>query len=202
MSESPQTFNDLFDFYQNQVKIYYSAVQADNELPLEVLFELNAALDHISRHYVYKEPESQTVEKAYSHFKRACLDIFKIAVRDTLDHYKELLRIDISLIDNGRFEKELRSLIFQIKRGSCHARQMEGKQRTHDEDGVPAFDLWVPVYENCLRFEQEFYLNDAIDWAKRKGKILSAKTLIVSVIVSAILGAFIRPFIENLLNSL
>lgn len=51
---------------------------------MEILFELNAALDHLSRHYTYKESEAEAVAKAYAHMKRACLDVFKITLRETL----------------------------------------------------------------------------------------------------------------------
>ena len=52
--KEPTTFTELFEFYQNNVKLFYSAVQAENELPTEILFEINAAFDHLSRHYIYK----------------------------------------------------------------------------------------------------------------------------------------------------
>lgn len=104
----PKDFAELFDFYQNQVKVFYSAVQAENTLPLEILFELNAAFDHVSRHYVYGEPEHEVVLKSYSHLKRACLDVFKITLRETLDMADELAKIDVSLIDNGAYENCLR----------------------------------------------------------------------------------------------
>lgn len=200
MGEVPQTFDELFEFYHNQVKVYYSAVQAENELPMEVLFELNAALDHLSRHYIYGETEREVSEKAYSHFKRACLDVFKITVRETLDKYRQLIRIDISLIDNGVFEKSVRQLISEIKKGALEARRLEGRSQDGVDHGVPAFNLWVPVYEKCLQFEQDYYLNNSVDWAKRKGRWLSIKTIVVTLFLSAILGAIIRPFFDDLMQ--
>lgn len=73
----PKTFVELFEFYQSKVKLFYSAVQAENELPTEILFEINAAFDHVSRYHVYGQSEEEVVAKAYSHLKRACLDVFK-----------------------------------------------------------------------------------------------------------------------------
>jgi len=52
----PKTFEELFKFYLDYVKPLYSGIQVRNALPYEVLFELNAALDHISRKWTYREP--------------------------------------------------------------------------------------------------------------------------------------------------
>jgi len=103
--ESPKTFEELFEFYDSYVKILYSSVQTENALPQEVLFEINAAFDHISRYWVLGESEEQAVSKAYSHLKRSCLDIFKIATKKAIDQYNELRQLDTSVIDNGEFEK-------------------------------------------------------------------------------------------------
>ena len=75
MAGHPTTFADLFKFYHEHVKILYSSVQVENVMPVELLFELNAALDHVSRHWCYGESEKEAVEKAYSHLKRCCLDV-------------------------------------------------------------------------------------------------------------------------------
>lgn len=130
----PRTFDELFSFYQDRVKLYYSAVQAENELPTEILFELNAAFDHISRYYIYRQSEEEVVQKAYSHLKRACLDVFKLTLRDTLDKAAELEKLDISLIDNGHYEKELKTLKHSIKLKALEARKMEGDPMTAEAD--------------------------------------------------------------------
>jgi hypothetical protein len=59
MANDPQTFKEVFDFYNRYVKLLYCDVQATNVLPVEVLFELNAAFDHTSRHWVYGETEAE-----------------------------------------------------------------------------------------------------------------------------------------------
>lgn len=202
MAVEPQDRTELFDFYQNQVKLYYSAVQSENELPVEVLFEINAAFDHLSRLYVYGEDEAVVVRKAYSHLKRSCLDVFKVAVREALKKYKELQSIDISLIDNGEFEKDLKRLVSEIKKGAVDARRLEGDPRTNSGSEIPAFDRWVPVYENCLRLEDDFYNHASVDWAKHKGRRLSLKTMTVSIIASVLLGGLLRPVFEKLIDSL
>lgn len=198
MASEPGTFSELFEFYNSSVKLYYSAVQSENVLPAEVLFELNAALDHLSRFYVYDEPETQVVHKAYSHMKRACLDVFKITLRETLDQYDELLKIDISLIDNGDFEKRLKRLASRIKTGAREARRLEGQPISGAQEDltVPAFDRWLPVYEDCLALQQDYYLHDSVDWAKAKSRNLTSRVLISTSIVSAIIGFLISKVLE------
>ena len=63
MAGDPQTFQEVFEFYNTYVKLLYCDVQATNVLPAEVLFELNAAFDHASRHWVYGETEAAVSKK-------------------------------------------------------------------------------------------------------------------------------------------
>lgn len=164
---TPVTFGGLFNFYHSYVKILYSAVQAENVLPVETLFELNAALDHLSRHWVYEESEAKVVDEAYGHFKRSCLDIFKIKVREARSQYDRLCETDISIIDNGNFEKSLYRLFAEISVQATSARQLEGQP--DQSSAVPAFDLWADVYIKCQQLETEFFLNDKVKWARKKG---------------------------------
>jgi len=195
--KEPTTFAELFEFYQDKVKLFYSAVQAENELPTEILFEINAAFDHLSRFHVYGQSEEEVVRKAYSHLKRACLDVFKIILRDTLMMVAELEKLDISLIDNGAYEKDLKTLEHSIKRRAIQARRKEGDPMTAEPDlDIPAFALWLPVFEDCLKLQEDFYYHSAVDWAKKKGRWMSTKSLIVSVIASALAGAFLSQIIE------
>ena len=193
----PKTFVELFEFYQSKVKLFYSAVQAENELPTEILFEINAAFDHVSRYHVYGQSEEEVVAKAYSHLKRACLDVFKIILRDTLTMVAELEKLDISLIDNGAYEKELKALEHSIKQRAIEARRQEGDPMTAETDlEVPAFALWLPVFEDCLKLQEEFYYHPAVDWAKKKGRWMSSKALIISVIASGLVGVALTKLVD------
>lgn len=195
--KQPKTFAELFEFYQSKVKLFYSAVQAENELPTEILFEINAAFDHVSRYHIYGQPEEEVVEKAYSHLKRACLDVFKIILRDTLTMVAELEKLDISLIDNGAYEKALKALEHSIKQRAIEARRQEGDPMTAEVDlEVPAFALWLPVFEDCLKLQEEFYYHPAVDWAKKKGLWMSTKSLVVSVVASALFGVLLTKLVE------
>lgn len=200
----PQNFNELFKFYTSYVKLLYSFIQISNPLPNEVMFELNAAFDHISRKWTYGESEPQVVKKAYSHLKRACLDIFKIQVKEATKQYNELREIDTSVIDNGNFDKELIKLYHEIKHEAKMARANEGDKRYDNDDRVLAFDMWQPVFDKCIRLEQEFYLHKAIEWAKKKEKnnnrAFTFKNLLLSILASFIAGLITKDILVEMFN--
>lgn len=194
MSSKPSDLDGLFKFYHDFVKPLYSEVQAENVLPQEVLFEINAAFDHISRIYTYKDIEADAVEKAYSHLKRSCLDIFKLRAKKALDQYDQLLKIDTSIIDNGDFDRKMHDLAYQIKRGAKDARSLEGMPLKPDEDPGQRFENWVTVHEKATRFEKEFFLHDKLEWAKKKVKRYSFKIIAASSGVSFLLGLVLEGF--------
>jgi len=188
MPGKPKTFEDLFKFYHEYVKLLYSSVQAGGTLPIEVLFELNAALDHISRHWAYSESEEAVVDKAYAHLKRTCLDIFKLKVNDANDQFLELRSIETSILDNGEFDKKLIALYHKIKIEATEARRLEGESRNDDECTIKAFALWQPVYEDCIRLENEFYNHPKLHWAKKKLALFKRKDYWLSVITALVIG--------------
>ena len=168
MASSPKTIQELFAFYNDFVKPLYAAVQLENELPVEVLFELNAALDHLARQYSYGETEQEVVSKAYAHLKRSCLDIFKLAVKDAIGQFNELRKTDTSIIDNGDYDRRLLELHHRIREDARNARLGEGDSRNDDGDVIKAFDLWAPVYADCVTLTKKFYFNANVGWAKKK----------------------------------
>jgi hypothetical protein len=163
----PKTFKELFDFYYRDFKPLYNHLQALNEPPTEMFFEVNAALDHLSRYWHYGKDEEAVVSTASAHIKRGCFDAFKIVLRETVDHFEDLLRIDTSIIDNGEFDSKTRSLIAEIREEANVARFAEGDSRD-EESWHKAYDLWVPVYVKCMQFDEMFYLNKKVDWARTK----------------------------------
>jgi len=188
MPGKPTTFQELFAFYHQYVKLLYSSVQAGGSLPTEVLFELNAALDHVSRHWAYGETEAAVVDKAYSHLKRSCLDIFKLKVKDAHDQFSELRKIDTSVLDNGEFDRNLIALYHQIKTEATDARRGEGESKNDADCDIKAFALWQPVYEKCIRLEREFYGHSRLPWAKKKVAFAKRKELWVSVAIAFVVG--------------
>jgi hypothetical protein len=188
MPGKPTTFRELFKFYHEYVKLLYSSVQAGGSLPTEVLFELNAALDHVSRHWAYGETEPEVVDKAYSHLKRSCLDIFKLKVKEAYDQFSELRKIDTSVLDNGDFDRALIALHHKIKTDATEARRLEGESKSDSDCDIKAFSFWQPVYEDCIRLEREFYCHPKLTWAKKKVAFAKRKDLWISMAVAFVIG--------------
>ena len=98
------TEQDVYNFYANTVKVVYSEIEAKkNTLPVELLFEINSAFDHLKRIHVDDEDENLQAQKAYSHLKRGCLDAFKLKLKyfnaDVAKIYNK--KADLRIIDNG-----------------------------------------------------------------------------------------------------
>ena len=53
------TEREVYRFYNDTVKVIYSEIEArNNTLPVELLFEINSAFDHLKRIHVDNEPEN------------------------------------------------------------------------------------------------------------------------------------------------
>lgn len=198
MHDRPKTYQELFAFYDEYVKILYGSIQAENILPAEVLFEINAAFDHLSRAWIYDEDQAEVVYKAHSHLKRACLDIFKLRVKQILDQYKELSEVDTSIIDNGEYDREMRILAHEIKSEAADARRFEGRPSSEPFE-VSAFAYWQPVFDKCEIFEKKFYRHAGIDWAKKKHRRFAFREFWVGVVTTGIADAvFSGPLTESI----
>ncbi|BBU68000.1 hypothetical protein ICHIJ1_03800 [Fluviibacter phosphoraccumulans] len=192
--KEPSNIAELFAFYHDYVKVLYSAVQTENALPQEVLFELNAAFDHLSRHWTYGELEDKVVRKCYGHLKRSCLDIFKISVREARKKFDELRKLDTSDIDNGEYDRKLLALFAEIRSGATAARKLEGNGNADPDGPIKAFDAWQPVYANCLRLETEFYHHAALDWSKRRWVKKYWKSTLITVALTFFASYIGREF--------
>jgi hypothetical protein len=163
----PASLKELFEFYYQEFKPIYSELAAGNSPPAEMIYEVNAAFDHLSRKWQYAEPEAETVRCVSGHLKRGCFDAFKIILKQTSDSHDKLLKIDTSIIDNGRFDQGMNALWSEIRTFAIEARNREGDSR--DEAAWhEAFDRWKEVYVRCKRFDREFFLNEHVGWARKK----------------------------------
>jgi hypothetical protein len=196
---SPRNFGELFAFYNTHVKFLYSLVQCEGALPVELLFEINAAFDHLSRHWVYEESEEEAVGKSFGHLKRCCLDVFKINVREARRQYDELRKLDTSVIDNGEFDKKLNALFSKISDGAVEARSLEGKG---DTSGI--FGCWYSVLTDCLRLDREFFHHPAVDWNKgqwwHKRWELSLVTLILAFVAGSMISIAVYMYFDELIQ--
>lgn len=207
VSAAPKTCEDLYRFYDTYVKPLYCAVQAHNVLPVEVVFEINAAFDHLSRITIYAEPEEAAVAKAAAHLKRGCLDIFKLQVKDTVNNYQKLQEIDTSIIDNGQFDSRMHAMIREIRSKAREARRSEGKTHHGEMDLTQrgeislAFHLWQEVYSLCETFDSEIFGSAHVPWAKKKGFKVGLRTFLTSIGATAVVAAFVEEPLAAILEA-
>lgn len=160
---------DVFVFYRDYVKPLYTEIEArDNTLPIELLFEIHAAFDHLRRAVVDDGDQAKEVRKAIGHLKRGSLDAFKLKLKYFHNDVRKLLSedTDYEIIDQGNFLPGLYCDRQQIMVSAKGARLSESN-REPDE----AFKGWTATSLAIDDFYDK-YLNreDSIAWAKRETK--------------------------------
>jgi hypothetical protein len=189
--ETPRTFKELFQFYREKVKVLYSYCQLHNQLAQETLFEINAAWDHIARHFDGEniQTEEYVVEKAYSHLKRSCLDIFKLALKNANDQYHDISKTDLSLVDNGDgvLKKNLVSLLRGIREKAEVARSEEGKNFDF------AYETWWTMYLECRVLEKDYYYSSKIQWARKK----ALANILWGILIAFLSGILSTVVVQN-----
>jgi len=191
------TEKDVYQFYNEKVKILYSEIEArNNSLPVELLFEIHSAFDHLKRIHVDGEPESSCAEKAFSHLKRGLLDAFKLKLMYHNKDYSKILNLkaDLRLIDNGSFLPSLLCKRKEIINIAKTARLFEGKNNTDE-----AFEKWYEVSDLIDQFEKEFFDSSKIQWAKKISFFHFSITFIVGII-AGVIGSVIVQYIFNLIG--
>ena len=197
MCTKPKTVAELFRFYYKAVKPVYAHVESLNQPPIEMLFEINAAFDHLSRHWQYGDSEEEAVSKAAAHLKRCTFDAFKIILRETRDQFEELGRVDVAIINNGDFKQGMIECWGKIRELSTEARSKEGDSRDEHRWDEP-FELWRKVYTLCVEFEQDFYRNPAVQWAKTTQRKRAWKSRLIDGIVAGVIGAILGVLLGQL----
>ena len=190
------TEKDVYIFYNEKVKILYSEIEArNNTLPVELLFEIHSAFDHLKRIHVDGESEERCADKAFSHLKRGLLDAFKLKLKYHNKDYEKLLKMkaDLNLIDNGEFWPSVlrkRTVIIKLAK---EARLYEGK-RDIDE----AFDHWYKASDLIDQFESECFESPKIQWARRLGLFHRFWKIIVSFIIGMMSSAIVQYLFPGL----
>lgn len=198
----PKSQKELFEFYYEYVKPLYSETQLTNALPSEVLFEIHAAFDHLSRISYYREPARVALEKAYSHLKRSCLDLCKLKYKQTRDEYDELKGVDLALVNNGEFEGEMMRAFEEIRIAALEARRSEG-DNLGPSGHEGAFDHWYPVYRSCVAFQRDYYRHPAIPWARkavRRHRWQSRTEQLVISFLAGIVATFVFQQIYSMIS--
>jgi hypothetical protein len=194
------TEKEVYNFYNEKVKILYSEIEArNNTLPVELLFEITAAFDHLKRFHVDGEQENRCVEEAFSHLKRGLLDAFKLKLKYHNNDYEKLLKmkVDFHLIDNGEFWPSLLGKRKAIVTVAKEARLYEGKKDLED-----AFDRWYKASELIDQFESEYFESPKIQWARRLGFFHRFWKIIIGIIVGVIGSAIVQYLFPSLFRFL
>lgn len=160
------TEHDIYRFYNEKVKIIYAEIEArDNTLPVELLFEIHAAFDHLKRIHIDGEAEMAACEKAYSHLKRGLLDAFKLKLKYHNKEYELLTQKkgSLRLIDSGQYLPALLSARKELVTTAKRARINEGLKKGDD-----AFDDWYSVSLQIDEIEKSFFEPGKIEWANQQ----------------------------------
>lgn len=160
------TEQEVYEFYNNTVKVIYSEIEAkNNTLPVELLFEINSAFDHLKRIHIDGESEDLQSQKAYSHLKRGCLDAFKLKLKYFNDDVSKIYRkkADLRIIDNGQYLADFIQAKADIFKTAKEARLNEGKMDTE-----LALQEWSHVSVLIDSFEDKFFNTEKLHWAEKQ----------------------------------
>lgn len=160
------TEQEVYEFYNNTVKVIYSEIEAkNNTLPVELLFEINSAFDHLKRIHIDGESEDLQSQKAYSHLKRGCLDAFKLKLKYFNDDVSKIYRkkADLRIIDNGQYLADFIQAKTDIFKIAKEARLNEGKMDTE-----LALQEWSHVSVLIDSFEDKFFNTEKLHWAEKQ----------------------------------
>lgn len=178
------TEREVFQFYNDYVKIIYSEIEAKrNSLPVELLFEVHSAFDHLKRTHIDKIDEDTCCKKAYSHLKRGVLDAFKLKLKYFNDDCEILLKskLDLKLIDNGKY-----LTLFMQKRNDIIKIAKQARLSESNEDIDVSFNLWTEASEKINEFEDSFFDDGKIMWAKRQSFLHFGRDFILGIITGVI----------------
>ena len=186
------TEKDVFQFYNDYVKILYSEIEArNNTLPVELLFEIHSAFDHLKRIYIDKDDLETCSQKAYSHLKRGLLDAFKLKLKYFNDDCNKLLckKVDLRIIDSGTYLIDLlrdKKVIFDKAKSA----RLNESQKDIDK----AFEYWCETSGLINTFEDKYFDSEKIKWAEKQSFFHFGANFLLGII-TGIIGSIIVSFI-------
>lgn len=191
------TEQEVYQFYNEIVKIAYSEIEArKNIIPVELLFEIHSAFDHLKRFHLGEEEETAASTKAYSHLKRGVLDAYKLKLKYFNEDYEKYFKKnpELRIIDSGRFYPRALKLKKEIVSSAKVARITESKK----ENDV-AFENWYKTSLLIDEFEDEFFDVEKLSWSKKQGYFQFGFNFLIGIIAGVIASA-IFAYIMFLLN--
>ena len=180
----------LTNYKQKIIPLILSLEVSDSEYPVEIMNEIRGMVNHLAT--ITLSPSGPDVDalidKMYSHYKRALYDCYKylcISKMDAYDHFcKQYKYLDLSLVDNGDFLKELCALHNEAVELTVKARETEYTPTVDMDEVVNGYEL---AYRHCSALVR--YINDnqtKIETLKHKHT--SATKLGIAGLVVGIVG--------------
>lgn len=161
----------LGDYNKNLKPMILALESEDSEYPVEVLNEIRAILNHLSRIAVIESGEATDIEDvtqaidlqihdATGHLKRGLFDCFKYCCISLEDKYKQFKKdsrnLDLGVIDNGEFSIELSKRYTEAKDSLFNARLIENDPSNRDADkAFEAFGLAYVKYRELDEYIKE-----------------------------------------------
>lgn len=185
---------ELYSFYNESIKPLYCEIEArNNTLPVELLFEIFSAFDHLKRFHLGEDTESNACLKAQSHLKRGALDAFKLKLKFFNSDYENVFKREgLGLIDNGNFLQGMLSDRKEIVEVAKRARLMEGNL-----DIDKAFENWVLTSDLINKFEDNYFDERKLKWAGKQHFIKNWKDFsfgVLTGVVSSLIVFLIQLF--------
>ncbi len=181
-TQRPLAIADVFKFYNDVVKPVYSHIEAiQNALPIELLFEIHSAFDHLKRYYVNEESEHSVAKSAFGHLKRGVLDAYKIDLKVFNEEVEQIQRTyDLEFVDNGKYLLNFNQAKYEIRELATAARVQVQNDNLDD-----VFEKWSQVSVKIAYFRKEFIGNKLVDldWSTKKSKRFLTKEKVYSFLI-------------------
>ncbi len=186
------TETEVYEFYNDRVKVAYSEIEAkNNALPIELLFEIHSAFDHLKRYHLGEDSEDEAAGKAFSHLKRGVLDAYKLKLKYFNEDYNRVFKknSELRLIDSGKFLPSALRAKSKIIELAKTARLNESAK-----DVDQAFEYWYQTSGEIDEFEKVYFDSEKLGWAKKQGYFQFGVNFVMGVItgiIASIIVAFI-----------
>jgi len=201
--------SELYDTYRNKLKpLIFVVENIIGKFPVQVLIEIRSYQDHIANCFLANKTETDCLKelnKANSHLQRSIADCYKILIQiyypdKIASFFKDYNRINLCLVDDGRFLPELTKLEKIAKEKSLLAKQNEFD--ANGEISCTYFEEAVFAYENLFSHIEKHSLGlaNAAQYEKNNSKEENRrgwKFAFISAILGVILGAAVAFIIQN-----
>ena len=163
-----------YELYNSVIKPLIATYEArEKQFPTPIFNEIRAFNDHIARCYMPQINsdfiDSQLI-RASRHLNRIILDCYKYLIISYYDSIKlfekRTKNIDLTIINDGDFTKNIISLKYKAIRAERDAKKIESKENGNDDLIYQKFEIAFNLY--CDLDKLIFENHEKIQWAKIK----------------------------------